>query len=471
MSANKNHNPDRMHKGTRKLVWFKSPVDTGKHHLSVNPHKPPGFHVEYELPSSFFMVTTSIPPISKVPGGDIYEHKPLWFFGWDGVGGMACQAIKMACKPIGRAWAGDHTQIHAPTLNKPFRAGASHSAKPKMSLSTGSTTVSAALKLSGSLKFSQRSEDERPNGLSSFFCPGPISGSRINCRWVIMSICGFKNSMSNPALAGNRRTAPSPRSQANSSVYLWTSPLPPEECIRIEEFEVGLGLGVTNLDEMPLGSMSHTPNPSPSVRILTQPLVGTIFFSVACAWRLRSTAAGLGAYLREKRGVWPVLGPVITYPWRLFMYVTKGVSAKHQLNAIFSFNFNSRGTLLITWCTVYPCGLRLTWTGTVQSPPEPAKYLPGTLSLSYHASLNKLLCGWIGCNWCFQKANAKRCANTFLGTLSECSSEYYSLGYSIGVPFEALPLWVLHLSSLRGTTFWGTSSEFPLGHYFWGYFI
>ncbi|KAJ7484922.1 hypothetical protein B0H11DRAFT_2231585 [Mycena galericulata] len=63
------------------------------------------------------------------------EHKPLWFFGWDGVGGMACQAIKMACKPIGRAWAGDHTQIHAPAPNKPFRAGASHSAKPKMSLS------------------------------------------------------------------------------------------------------------------------------------------------------------------------------------------------------------------------------------------------------------------------------------------------------------------------------------------------
>ncbi|KAJ7429976.1 hypothetical protein B0H11DRAFT_1943878 [Mycena galericulata] len=41
----------------------------------------------------------------------------------------------MACKPIGRAWAGDHTQIHAPARNKPFRAGASHSAKPKMSLS------------------------------------------------------------------------------------------------------------------------------------------------------------------------------------------------------------------------------------------------------------------------------------------------------------------------------------------------
>ncbi|KAJ7102063.1 hypothetical protein C8R44DRAFT_747075 [Mycena epipterygia] len=41
----------------------------------------------------------------------------------------------MACKPIGRAWAGDPTQIHAPARNKPFRAGASHFCKPKMLLS------------------------------------------------------------------------------------------------------------------------------------------------------------------------------------------------------------------------------------------------------------------------------------------------------------------------------------------------
>ncbi|KAJ7127800.1 hypothetical protein C8R44DRAFT_733223 [Mycena epipterygia] len=61
--------------------------------------------------------------------------KPLLVFGWEQVGGMACQAIKMACKPKSRAWAGDPTQIHAPARHKPFRAGASHSAKPKMSLS------------------------------------------------------------------------------------------------------------------------------------------------------------------------------------------------------------------------------------------------------------------------------------------------------------------------------------------------
>ncbi|KAJ7132456.1 hypothetical protein C8R44DRAFT_731124 [Mycena epipterygia] len=61
--------------------------------------------------------------------------KPLLVFGWEQAGGMACQAIKMACKPKSRAWAGDPTQIHAPARHKPFRAGASHSAKPKMSLS------------------------------------------------------------------------------------------------------------------------------------------------------------------------------------------------------------------------------------------------------------------------------------------------------------------------------------------------
>ncbi|KAJ7434105.1 hypothetical protein B0H11DRAFT_2373765 [Mycena galericulata] len=112
-------------------------VGTGKHYLLVNPDKPTGLHVEYELPSSFFMMTTSIPQYQKHVTIDVLglymiysEHKPLWFFGWDGVGGMAC-------KPIGRAWAGDHTQIHAPAPNKPFRAGASHSAKPKMSLSIG----------------------------------------------------------------------------------------------------------------------------------------------------------------------------------------------------------------------------------------------------------------------------------------------------------------------------------------------
>jgi hypothetical protein len=48
---------------------------------------------------------------------------------------MACQANKMACKPFGRAWAGDASQIHAPAQNKPFGAGASHLAKPKTSLS------------------------------------------------------------------------------------------------------------------------------------------------------------------------------------------------------------------------------------------------------------------------------------------------------------------------------------------------
>ncbi|KAJ7112965.1 hypothetical protein C8R44DRAFT_741309 [Mycena epipterygia] len=65
-----------------------------------------------------------------------YVDKPLIFFGYGEVGGMACQAIKVACKPIGRAWTGDPTQIHAPARNKPFRAGASHFYKPKMTLSS-----------------------------------------------------------------------------------------------------------------------------------------------------------------------------------------------------------------------------------------------------------------------------------------------------------------------------------------------
>ncbi|KAJ7312488.1 hypothetical protein DFH08DRAFT_822224 [Mycena albidolilacea] len=51
---------------------------------------------------------------------------------------MACQANKMACKPFGRAWAGDASQSHAPAQNKPFGAGASHLAKPKTSLSMSS---------------------------------------------------------------------------------------------------------------------------------------------------------------------------------------------------------------------------------------------------------------------------------------------------------------------------------------------
>ncbi|KAJ7115686.1 hypothetical protein C8R44DRAFT_927147 [Mycena epipterygia] len=69
--------------------------------------------------------------------------KPLLLFGWDQVGGMACQAIRVACKPIGRAWAGDPTQIHAPARNKPFRAGASHFCKSKTS---GETMVDAVFR-------------------------------------------------------------------------------------------------------------------------------------------------------------------------------------------------------------------------------------------------------------------------------------------------------------------------------------
>jgi hypothetical protein len=45
---------------------------------------------------------------------------------------MACQANKMACKPFGRAWAGDASQIHAPARNKPFGTGASQKRHPHL---------------------------------------------------------------------------------------------------------------------------------------------------------------------------------------------------------------------------------------------------------------------------------------------------------------------------------------------------
>jgi hypothetical protein len=45
------------------------------------------------------------------------------------------QADKMACKPFSRAWVGDPTKTHTPAWHKPFGAGASHLAKPKMSIS------------------------------------------------------------------------------------------------------------------------------------------------------------------------------------------------------------------------------------------------------------------------------------------------------------------------------------------------
>ncbi|KAJ7359919.1 hypothetical protein DFH08DRAFT_953013 [Mycena albidolilacea] len=41
----------------------------------------------------------------------------------------------MACKPFGRAWAGDATKIHAHAQYKLFGAGTRHFCKPKMSLS------------------------------------------------------------------------------------------------------------------------------------------------------------------------------------------------------------------------------------------------------------------------------------------------------------------------------------------------
>ncbi|KAJ7431551.1 hypothetical protein B0H11DRAFT_2210219 [Mycena galericulata] len=156
MSTNKNHNPQWMYegwfpsaefykavqsffmkefvqisiRGTEKLVWFGHlealPISANSqaHWLACRVYL-------WGTYSSASATETSVLGLYMVYS----EHKPLWFFGWDRVGGMACQAIKMACKPIGRAWAGDHTQIHAPARNKPFRAGASHSAKPKMSLS------------------------------------------------------------------------------------------------------------------------------------------------------------------------------------------------------------------------------------------------------------------------------------------------------------------------------------------------
>ncbi|KAJ6543377.1 hypothetical protein DFH09DRAFT_1088816 [Mycena vulgaris] len=43
-----------------RLVTPYDDMDTQEHELSVKPHKPAGLHVVYELPSSFFMATTSI---------------------------------------------------------------------------------------------------------------------------------------------------------------------------------------------------------------------------------------------------------------------------------------------------------------------------------------------------------------------------------------------------------------------------
>jgi hypothetical protein len=45
---------------------FSVQVDVRKHDLSAKPHKPAGLHVGYELPSSVFMATTSIPQILKL---------------------------------------------------------------------------------------------------------------------------------------------------------------------------------------------------------------------------------------------------------------------------------------------------------------------------------------------------------------------------------------------------------------------
>jgi hypothetical protein len=59
-------------------------------------------------------------------------RKPLLYFGWCQAGRMACQANKMACKPFCRAWAGDRTQIHAPTQHKPFGAAQATFASQKV---------------------------------------------------------------------------------------------------------------------------------------------------------------------------------------------------------------------------------------------------------------------------------------------------------------------------------------------------
>ncbi|KAJ7732477.1 hypothetical protein DFH07DRAFT_780921 [Mycena maculata] len=55
-------------------------------------------------------------------------------------------------------------------------------------------------------------------------------------------------------------------------------------------------------------------------------------------------------------------------------------------------------------------------------------------------------------------------SNAFMGALIN----YYGNGYSVRVPCEVLLIGVLHLSSLRGTSFGGTSSEFSRGYSFWG---
>ncbi|KAJ7140886.1 hypothetical protein C8R44DRAFT_726600 [Mycena epipterygia] len=130
-----------------------------------------------------------------------YVDKPLMFFGSGEVGEMACQAIKVACKPIGRAWAGDPTQIHAPARNKPFRAGASHFCKPKM-------TLSAAAKASHHQTTSGKNQGDT---IAVAQWVQNVASLRFHKRWTPLGP---------PDLSGNRRVRTFCASGHDSSIFL-----------------------------------------------------------------------------------------------------------------------------------------------------------------------------------------------------------------------------------------------------------
>ncbi|KAJ7613388.1 hypothetical protein FB45DRAFT_874347 [Roridomyces roridus] len=77
-------------------------------------------------------------------------HKPVSKFGLAGGDKLACQANKLACAPISRAGAGDHTKIPAPARHKPVCAGASQFDPPKkMSMRKLNSPFDSALEHAG----------------------------------------------------------------------------------------------------------------------------------------------------------------------------------------------------------------------------------------------------------------------------------------------------------------------------------
>ncbi|KAJ7511049.1 hypothetical protein B0H11DRAFT_2386560 [Mycena galericulata] len=82
----------------------------GHHQLVISPPPPNPRHFRHFVASrSIVKVLSAAPPFPRLLSGIVSPQRAIAIF--------------------------DHTQIHAPARKKPFRAGASHSAKPKMSLS------------------------------------------------------------------------------------------------------------------------------------------------------------------------------------------------------------------------------------------------------------------------------------------------------------------------------------------------